>query len=192
MSGFADAEQVHAETAAQWREWLAANHTRDAGVWLVFWRRVTGKPAMTYNEAILESLAYGWIDGQSMTLDDERSMLWFRARNPRSPWSRVNKGRIEVLEREGRMAPPGRAAIDTAKSNGMWSVLDDADELVVPPDLAAALEERDGASANWTSCPPSVRRLALRSLAMAKRADTRAKRLADIADTCARGARPGR
>ena len=82
-----DAELVHPETAAEWREWLLQNHDASSGVWLVFWRSVTGRPAMSYEEAVVEALAFGWIDSQAKTLDEERSAMWYSPRRPGSPWS---------------------------------------------------------------------------------------------------------
>jgi len=89
------------------------------------------------------------------------------------------------------MQPAGRAAIERSKANGMWSVLDDADRLIEPPELSALLDADPTARANWDAFPPSVRRLALSSIALAKRADTRERRIAEIARQAAAGERPG-
>ena len=182
-----DAEQVHAETADEWRAWLAVNHGRREGVWLVSWRRPAGRPAMTYDAAVTEAIAVGWVDSASRTLDPERSMLWFAPRSARSAWSRTNKGRVEMLERAGRLTPAGRRAVEVAKANGMWSVLDDPEALIVPVDLAAALEARPGARATWEASPPGVRRAALASIALVRRPQTRARRISQIAEDAAAG-----
>lgn len=107
--------QVHAETVAAWRSWLRTNHARSSGVNLVSWTTATGRPRITYDEAVTEALAYGWVDSKARTIDDERSMLWFCPRKPTSGWSRPNKRRVELLLAEGRMAPAGQAVIDLAK-----------------------------------------------------------------------------
>lgn len=185
------ADRVHAESRGAWRDWLVEHHASVDGVWLVSWRTPTGRPRVTYDEAVIEALAVGWIDGQAKTLDEERAMQWFAPRRPSSSWSAVNKERVERVEAEGIMLPAGRAAIERSKANGMWSVLDEADQLVEPPELAALLDANPAARANWDAFPPSVRRWALSSIALAKRPDTRERRIAETARQAAAGERPG-
>ena len=175
-----DAELVHPETAAEWREWLLQHHGDSSGVWLVFWRSVTGRPAMSYEEAVVEALAFGWIDSQAKTLDEERSAMWYTPRRPGSPWSGSNKLRVARLESEGRMTDAGRKQVELAKSDGTWTILDGPEALIVPDDLAAALDERRLRDA-WDALTPSVRRGALTKLALAKRAETRARHAERIA-----------
>ncbi len=182
-------ERFHPETPDAWWRWLDSNHNTSTGVWLVSWKQKTGKPSLTYEEIVESALAFGWIDAQAGTLDDERSMLWMAPRKPRSAWSRPNKERIARLEKTGRMQPAGRAAIDAAKDNGAWTLLDDVWDLVVPEDLAAALEKQPGARDAWESFPPSSRRAMLEWIVQAKRDDTRRKRVDEIADKAARGER---
>ena len=184
-----DREQVHVETVQQWREWLARNADRGDGVWLVSWKRATGRPAPTYDEAVLEALAVGWVDSTAGTLDAERAMLWFAPRKRGSGWSRTNKQRLERLEREGRLQPRGRALVDAAKADGSWTLLDDVEDLVVPPDLVAAFDAHPGSRAHWEAFPRSVRRAHLEWLVQAKRDATRAQRVSDIAEKAAGGQR---
>jgi uncharacterized protein YdeI (YjbR/CyaY-like superfamily) len=186
-----DAEFFHAETREEWRAWLAEHHERDEGVWLVSWRTATGRSRVPYEEAVMEALAVGWIDGQAKTIDDERHSQWFSKRKPRSPWSAPNKERVERIEAEGYMQPAGRAAIKAAKANGMWSVFDDADRLIEPPELTALLDADPVTRENWNGFPPSVRRYALAQIALAQRAETRGRRIAEIAKKAAAGERPG-
>ena len=158
MTALGERERVHAETQAAWRAWLADRHADAEGVWLVSWKRHTGRPAMTYDEAVEEALAFGWVDSLPRKLDEERTMLWFAPRKPRSAWSRPNKERVARLEAEGRMAPAGARAVEVAKENGAWALLDEAEDGAVPPDLAAALDLRTGARAQWDAFPRSARR----------------------------------
>ena len=185
-----DAERLHVETVEEWRDWLETNHDRVGGVWLVSWRRATGKPSVNYEELVIEALIYGWVDGQAKTLDDDRSMQWFTPRRPNSPWAATNKARVERLEEQGRMHPAGRRAIDAAKKNGMWSVLDGPEKLVEPAELTAALDVNPVARANWDAFPASVRKFALSTIAMAKRPETRTARITTIVEKSARGERP--
>lgn len=184
-----DPERLHVESAAQWAAWLAEHHDRGTGVWVVWWKRATGRPAPSYDDLVLEALAHGWIDATSKGVDDERTMMWFTRRRPGSGWSRPNKLRLERLYAEGRMREPGQAVVDRAVADGSWTLLDDVEDLVVPDDLAAALDDRD-ARATWDALSRSARRAALVHLVGAKRAETRARRVAEVADRTAAGERP--
>lgn len=120
----AEAEQFQPGTLTQWRDWLAANHTRREGVWVVRWRTGSGQESVPYEELVREALCWGWIDGQAKKLDEQRVMQWMSPRRPNSPWAASNKARVVDLEREGRLQPAGIAEIERAKANGMWTVLD--------------------------------------------------------------------
>ena len=107
-----DAPRVHVETIEQWREWLAEHHLTETSVWLVTWRKKTGRPAPPYENQIEEALRVGWVDSTAKKLDDERSMLYFARRRRGSEWARTNKNRIARLEAEGAMLPAGQAVVD--------------------------------------------------------------------------------
>jgi uncharacterized protein YdeI (YjbR/CyaY-like superfamily) len=182
-------DQVHPATAAAWRRWLERNHATSRGVWLVSWKTHTGKNRLSYDDAVTEAVAFGWVDSKQMTLDDDRTMMWYSPRKPTTAWSRSNKQRVERLLAEGRMAPAGQRSIDVAKENGAWSRLDDVENLVVPPDLAAAFRGHEGSAPNWESFPRSVKRATLEWIVQAKKPETRAKRIAETAEKAARGER---
>ncbi len=176
-----DEIQVHVETRAQWRIWLRENAATSPSIWLVTWRRPTGRPAPTYDDVVEEALCFGWIDSSGRTLDDERSALRMAPRRPRSGWARTNKRRIERLERDGLMTDEGRAVIERAKADGSWTLLDAVEDLIVPDDLAAAFDERPGSRANFDAFPPSARRAILEWIVQAKRPETRERRIAETA-----------
>jgi uncharacterized protein YdeI (YjbR/CyaY-like superfamily) len=182
-------ERVHPETVREWGDWLMRNHEREAGVWLTTWRPGTGRPAPSYEEAVTEALRFGWIDSKAGKGDDERTELWFSPRRRGSAWARTNKARIERLEREGRLEPAGRRAIDAARADGSWTLLDDVEKLVVPDDLAAAFAAHPGSRAHWDAFPPSARRGILEWIVQARRDPTRAKRVEETARLAARGER---
>ncbi|ROS26033.1 YdeI family protein [Cellulomonas sp. PhB150] len=185
-----NAPRVLVESVAQWRDWLAEHHADEPpGVWSVRWRYASGGPVVTYEELVEAALCFGWIDSSGRTLDDQQTMLWFTRRKKGSGWARTNKARIERLEAEGLMAPAGRAMIEAARADGSWTLLDDVENLVVPPDLAAAFEQHPGSRAQWDAFPPSARRAHLEWLVQAKRAATREARMQDIASSAARGVR---
>ena len=129
----------------------------------------------------------GWVDGLHVTLDEQRSALWFAPRKPTSAWSRPNKERIARLEREGRLLPAGRAAVEVAQANGAWGLLDESDNLVVSEDLAHAFALHPGAREQWDAFPPSARRAILGWIALARTAPTRAKRINETAERASRG-----
>jgi len=182
-------DRVHPETVEEWRDWLARNHTRDAGVWVVYWKQSSGRARLSYEETVLEALAYGWVDSKANKVDDDRSMVWYSPRRSGSVWSGPNKERVARLQAEGRMTPAGQKVIDVAHETGMWSLLDDVEKLVVPTDLAEALAERPGAADQWEAFSPSVRRLFLSWIVLAKRPQTRANRVRETAERTARGER---
>ena len=156
-----DGERVAAESAEEWAAWLAENHTRTRGVWLVTWRTQSGRPSLGYEASVIEALRYGWIDSTGGKVDDDRRELWFAPRKRGSGWARTNKRRIEQLLAEGRMEPAGQRVIDAAKADGSWTLLDDVEDLVVPDDLVAAFEALPMSRTNWDGFPPSARRAIL-------------------------------
>ncbi len=184
-----EAPLVHADDRAAWRAWLESNHATARGAWLVSWRRQSGRVRMAYEAAIEEALCFGWVDSTGGHLDDDRDKLYFAPRKPRSVWAASNKARVDRLIRDGRMAPAGFAAIERARANGSWEILDGPERLEVPDDLAAALEQRPPAAANFGAFPPSARRMLLAWVAVAVRAETRAARIAKVADAAARNER---
>jgi uncharacterized protein YdeI (YjbR/CyaY-like superfamily) len=175
------APHVEPGDRAGWRRWLEGNHATAAGVWLVSPRRSSERGNLDYNAAIEEALCFGWIDGQAAGVDDRRLKQYFAPRRPRSSWSRPNKERFERMVLAGRMAPAGLAAAERARSDGSWSVFDTVDRLDVPPDLAAALDASPPARDNWNALPPSARRAHLARIALARRDETRAKRIDETA-----------
>jgi uncharacterized protein YdeI (YjbR/CyaY-like superfamily) len=168
---------IHPNTRAEWRQWLEQHHTRNAGVWLISYKKATGKPRFDYDEAVAEALCFGWIDSKPNKLDDERSMLWFAPRKPGSGWSKPNKERIEAMIAAGQIAPAGSAKIGAAKQDGSWFALDAIEALEIPEDLAEAFAMNDTARENFDAFPRSVKRGILEWIATAKKTETRAKRI---------------
>lgn len=151
-------------------------------MWLVSWKKATGRPAVTYDDAVSEALAVGWVDSRPRKLDAERTMLYFTPRKPTSAWSRPNKQRVEQLRRDGLMLPAGEEAITVAITNGRWSLLDDVEDLVVPDDLADAFRAYPPAQQNWEAFPPSARRGILEWIVQAKKSETRQRRVQETAE----------
>jgi uncharacterized protein YdeI (YjbR/CyaY-like superfamily) len=189
VSALDDAPWVEADDRATWRAWLEANHATSNGAWLVTWRPRSGRVGLDYEAAIEEALCFGWVDSTGGRVDDDRGKLYFAPRKPRSGWAATNKARVERLLAEGRMQPAGLAAIERAKSNGSWEVLDSVERLEIPDDLSAALAALPSAAANFAAFPPSARKQMLAWVAFAMRAHTRAARISQIAEAAARNER---
>jgi uncharacterized protein YdeI (YjbR/CyaY-like superfamily) len=175
---------------AAWRAWLFANHATSTGVHLVSWRRGSGGTSVGYEEAVEEALCVGWIDSVAGRLDEQRSLQWFSPRRSTSGWARTNKARVERLIAAGLMLPAGLDAIEAAKRNGSWTRLDDVENLVVADDLAAAMAANAPARERWDAFSRSRRRAILDWISQAKRPDTRARRIAETAETAARNEVP--
>jgi len=177
-------------TRAELRAWLAENHASSKGVELVIGKKGNPVVELSYDDAVEEGLAFGWIDSVGHRLDENRFSVRFTPRRKHgSPWARSNKERVARLTEAGLMTPAGLAAVEAAKADGSWDVLTDVDNLVVPPDLAQALSEA-GAAEKFEGLSASQRRMALYWIAGAKRAETRAKRISATVDAAREGRGP--
>jgi uncharacterized protein YdeI (YjbR/CyaY-like superfamily) len=177
----APSNSVHPLTRAEWRSWLEQNWSRAEGIWLVSYKKDTGKPRFEYDEAVEEALCFGWVDSKPNKLDDERSLLWFAPRKRGTGWSKPNKDRVERLIAQELMAPPGLAKIEAAKQDGSWIALDAVEALEIPSDLAEALAAYPAAEKNFDAFPRSVKRGILEWIVNAKKPETRAQRVSETA-----------
>jgi len=188
MASLSDAPFVHADTRADWRAWLEANHASAEGARLVTWRKGHG-PVLDYGEAVEEALCFGWVDSTGGRFDEGRTKLYFARRRDRSEWSASNKARVERLIADGSMRPAGLAAIERARANGMWTALDEVEKGIVPEDLAAALAAHPPAAERFAAFPWSARRALLLWVSQAKKPETRAARVLETATRAARNQR---
>jgi len=171
-------ERVLAPDRETWRAWLAEHGEAAPAVWLVYFKKGSGQPSITWDEAVEEALCFGWIDSKAKPIDDRQYMQYFSPRKPKSVWSKINKARLERLSAAGLMCEPGLRAIATAKANGSWSALDDVEALIIPDDLAAAFSASPGARDGFAALSRTNRRNTLQWIATAKRPTTRANRIA--------------
>lgn len=173
--------------AVAWRAWLAEHHATSSGVWLVLTRKDGSTTDLTYEDALLEALCVGWIDGQTRRRDEQTTFQRFTPRRSRSPWSASNVARVERLTAEGRMRPAGVAAVEAAKADGRWDrAYGGASTMEPPQDLLDALAAEPRAQAWWEVLTSTNRFAICYRLQDAKRPETRARRLArfvaDLAD----------
>ena len=103
-----------------WRNWLRKHHADVAELWVVFYKKGTGQPTISYNDAVEEALCFGWIDGIRKRVDDARYMHRFTPRKPNSMWSESNKVRVVRLVEAGLMTAAGQRLIDHAQESGAW------------------------------------------------------------------------
>jgi uncharacterized protein YdeI (YjbR/CyaY-like superfamily) len=183
-------KRVTVRSRAQWRHWLEVNHESTPGIWLVTYKKNSGKPYVAYDDVVEEALCFGWIDGLKRPLDEKQTMLHVSPRRLKSVWSRVNKERVERLVANGLMMASGLEKIERAQRDGSWDYLQDTDALEVPEDLAAALADQPGFRTAFDALSESWRRRLLHFLKDAKGADTRKKRIAQIFEIAEQKGRP--
>jgi uncharacterized protein YdeI (YjbR/CyaY-like superfamily) len=176
-----DAEHFQPDSLAAWRAWLRAHHARTQGVWCVTFKKGKGATYFSYDELVEEGLCWGWVDSKPGKIDELRTKLYFSPRKVGSGWSRPNKLRVEKIIAEKRIAKAGLTAIERAKADGSWTMLDAIENLETPADLEIALELLPNASAYWGAFPRSAKRGILEWIAQAKTQGTRAKRIAETA-----------
>ena len=174
-------ETFYPETPEQWRNWLIKNHARDNGIWLIQYNKKSGKPSVSWSDAVDEALCFGWIDSIKKKRDAESSIQYFGKRKPKSTWSKINKQKIEKLIAEHRMSQAGYDAIAIAKENGSWEILDSVEELIIPEDLMFELSSRTNALEFFQSLSKSIKKMMLYWIISAKRPETRQKRILEIA-----------
>lgn len=180
----------HFATPAAFRAWLE-KHAADENELLVGFHKVdSGKPSMTWSESVDEALCFGWIDGVRKRIDDAAYSIRFTPRKAGSIWSAINIAKVEKLRAEGRMTPAGEAAF--ARRTGDKSVVyayEQAAAAELSPAEVRAFKRDKAAWAYWDTCPPGYRKTLLHWVTGAKRAETRAARLATLVAACRDGKR---
>jgi uncharacterized protein YdeI (YjbR/CyaY-like superfamily) len=181
--------EILCETRAQWRQWLSENGASMKGVWLMYYKKSSGKPHLSYDEAVEEALCFGWIDSTPNKINDEMSKQYYAPRNPKSNWSKLNKTRVDKLLELGLMTDTGMKMIDLAKKTGTWDALNDVDNLVIPEDLQSTLQSLTHAETNFNAFPPSTKKGILEWILNAKTPETRSKRILETATLAAQNIR---
>jgi uncharacterized protein YdeI (YjbR/CyaY-like superfamily) len=174
---------------AAFRAWLSKNHDGVAELWVGFYNKKSGKSAMTYAEAVDESLCWGWIDGIKKKVDDERYTNRFTPRKAVSKWSDVNLRRYAELEAEGRIAPQGEEAFARFDPGKHRAYSFEARPEAFPPDLEKVFKRNEAAWAAFMGQPPGYRRTAIHWVSSAKREETRVRRLERLMELSEAGER---
>ena len=162
-----------------WRSWLEKNHDKEVGVWLMFLKKDSGEPSISYEEALDEALAFGWIDSIVKKIDDKRFVRKFTPRRPLSIWSKLNIARAEKLIEERRMTSWGLAAFEKRTSEISLLARFTAEGVKVPQDFEDSLRKNTKGWKNFEQLSPSHRKRYLIWISGAKTPETRAKRIAE-------------
>jgi len=178
-------------TTAAGATWLEKNHTKSTGLWVQLMKKDSGLKSITYLEALDEALCYGWIDGQKRSYDETSWIQKFTPRGKKSVWSKINREKIAVLEKAGRMKPAGRAAVDAAKADGRWDAAYDSQKTAtVPADFQALLNKQPEAAAFFATLKSAGRFAILYRLQAIKKAETRTRKMNEFVAMLARGEAP--
>lgn len=153
---------------SEWRRWLSLNHDKEKEIWLIYYRKDSGKPRISYDDAVLEALAYGWIDSIEKSLDSERFVQRFSPRRPTSVLSQMNKERIRELIRQGKMTKAGLVAI----AHAFDPATDKKEVFTIPPGILTALKANPHAWKHFQNMPTSYQRIRVAYIESRKRHST--------------------
>lgn len=166
-----------------WRSWLRKNGNAKKEVWLIYYKRHTGKPSISYEDSVEEALCFGWVDSIIKKIDDEKFARKFTPRTGKSTWSETNKKRVERMTREGRMTEAGLIRIKQARANGKWFKTSVSapyrKELVIPAYLKDELATNKRALQNFNKLAESYKRNFVGWIDSAKKEETRRRRIAE-------------
>lgn len=176
------------ETPAEWRDWLGLNHSIEKGVWLRFYKKESGIASLNYAGALDEALCFGWIDGQSKSIDESSYLQKFTPRRARSIWSKRNIEHIARLIQEGKMKPSGLKEAEAAKTDGRWQkAYDSPSNMMVPEDFLRRLSKDKKAFAFFETLNKTNTYAIAWRLQTAKKPETREKRIKTIIEMLSRG-----
>lgn len=177
----------YAKDRKAWRKWLEKNHAVSSGIWLIYYKKDSGKSRVPYADAVEEALCFGWIDSTLNPVDEHSYMQLFTPRKPKSGWSKLNKDRAEKLIREGLMTPAGMQKIEEARHHGTWSKLDHIESFTVPSLLDKAFKKNKKAAAFFDGLGKTNKKYILYYINNVKSDETKMKRIDEIVDAANQG-----
>ena len=186
-------KKVHAKNRAEWRNWLAANHDQETEVWLVYHKKETGKESIQYEDSVEEALCFGWIDSIIKKLDETQFVRKFTPRKEDSRWSALNIRRVKKMITAGLMTEYGMRLVEIAKQSGSWDEPVQAPKLKfgVHPDFEEALWQNPKAKDTFDSLALTYQKQYLGWIEIAKRPETRARRIQESIELLAQGRKLG-
>lgn len=180
MASIDKTNTFYAKDRKAWRKWLEKNHGISNGVWLIYYKKDSGKTRVSYADAVEEALCFGWIDSTLNPIDEHSYMQLFTPRKPKSGWSQLNKDRVEKLIADGLMTPAGMEKLEIAKHHGTWAKLDHIESFTPPPELENAFKTNKKAKAFFDSLAKTNKKYILYYISGAKKEETRARRVNEI------------
>jgi uncharacterized protein YdeI (YjbR/CyaY-like superfamily) len=175
-------ESFYPGTKEDWFEWLKHNHQSKQAFWLILYKKNSGVPTISWSDAVDGALCFGWVDSVRKSIDEQSFKQFVGKRKPQSTWSKINKDKVEQLIKKGLMSEAGHHSIVTAKKNGSWTILDEVEALILPEDLLSELNSQLGSIDFFLSLSNSKRKAMLQWIILAKRPETREKRIKEIVE----------
>lgn len=170
-------KSIYVTNRDDWREWLKKNHASEKGIWLIYYKKHTGKSRIAYGDAVEEALCFGWIDSTIKRIDDEKYAQKFTPRKGKSRWSALNKRRVRKMMREGRMTEAGLAKVKGVDLSDKREVKPSKRRLSIPPDVREALAENKKVWDNFSNLAFSYKRQYIGWITSAKKDETKKRRL---------------
>src|SRR4051812_20115473 len=183
-------EPIYFESPEEFYEWLDQHHETETEVYVGYWKKATGKPSLTWSQAVDQALCFGWIDGRVKGIDDQRHMQRFTPRKPTSNWSKINIEKVARLTEAGLMRPAGLAAFERRRADrsGVYS-FEREEEATLEPEQEQRFRANAKAWEFFQAQPPGYRRTAIHLVTSAKRPETRERRLDQLIEDSAAGRR---
>ncbi|MDH5605440.1 MAG: YdeI/OmpD-associated family protein [Anaerolineae bacterium] len=174
-------KKVFAGDRDAWRKWLSTNFNTVNEIWLVYYKKGSGKSSVDYEASVQEALCFGWIDSVIKAIDEETYARKFTPRKETSNWSSSNKKRAALMIEQGRMTEHGLRLVDAAKQNGQWDAPDSRPQIPSKPSIefSQALNQNKQAKETFDNLSPSHQKQYLGWIETAKREETKAKRIAE-------------
>jgi len=170
---------LYITTRVKWRKWLEKNHKSEKEIWLIYYKKHTGKPRIPYDDAVEEALCFGWIDSIIKRIDEEKYTQKFSPRKQNSVWSDLNKKRVKKLIEEGKMTEAGYEPINGIKLDDFNDMAKKPSkkELVIPSYVRDAFKANQKALENFNKLAFSYKRNYVGWIDSAKKEETRKRRL---------------
>lgn len=185
-------ETLFCKNRDEWRTWLEKNYDSTNEIWLIYFKKHTKKPTVSYNDAVEEALCFGWIDSIVKRIDDETYMQKYTPRKKNSIWSLLNTKRVEKMISEGKMTKAGFDQIDIAKKNGYWEKAYSSQiKLEIPIELVNALKANSTAYNNFYKFSPSNQNNYIGWVKSAKRPETIKRRIQFVVERSEKNLKPG-
>jgi len=176
----------------EWRNWLIINHEITQEIWLIYYKKHTGKKRIAYDDAVEEAICYGWIDSTVKRVDDDIYMQKFVPRRKKSKWSELNKERADKMIKQGKMEKAGFDKINEAKDNGNWeNSYGKREDPEIPNDVLDALSKNSKALKNFLNFAQGYQNSYLYWIKDAKKSEMRIRRIKKLVKRASQNIKPG-